>query len=189
MSGLDSAARALVVAALLAAMSVFMHATLLILIALVLGGAMVVLGSLYLYRPGAMMGLVIVAMCAASSIDLDSILEVGKLLTAILGLLLPLFLLALRALKVEDEDSRILPISGRPALQALAFGLACVLSAPIVAGLTSVAVPATATQLSGVAETAMLLLAAAGGSMLLTRQARAKRTVGQATEATEEGAA
>jgi hypothetical protein len=182
MSRLDDAAKLLVIATLLTAMSVFTKATPLTLIALFLGGAMVALGSLYSYRPGAVLGVVIVATGVASSIHLDSVLDVSAVLTAFLGLLLPLFLLALHALGSEQWGGRILPVRGRPAIIALLFCVVCVMSAPMAIGLMSTALPTMTLRLSGTAETAIMLLAATIGSILLTRRTSARRTIGQPAE-------
>ncbi|MBN1677281.1 MAG: hypothetical protein JW880_01955 [Candidatus Thermoplasmatota archaeon] len=171
--------------ALLTAISVFAEATPLTLITFVLGGTMILIGLFYSYRPGAIMGVVAVAIGAASSIQLDSVLEVGTVLTAILGLLLPVFLLALQALGAEDEDVRVTSIKGRPTLHALLFGLACVVAAPVFVGLTSLILPTMTMRLGGTAETAILLIAAAAGSILLTRRTSARKTIGPRPETPE----
>lgn len=186
MSRLHTAAKILVVAILLTAISVFTRATPLTLIALVLGGVLVVLGSLYSYKPGAMMGVIIVAMGAASSIQLDSLLEISTVLTAILGLLVPLFLLALYTLGTALGDLRFLSARGRSAFSALLFCFACVLSVPVVIGLMSVVTPTIATQLSVTAETATMLLATAAGGIYMTRRTHTKTTIGQIAEPTED---
>lgn len=186
MNRLDAAAKVLVVVMLLAAMSVFMEATILTLIALVLGGAMVVLGSIYSYRPGTVTGVVAVAAGAAASVNLETLLEVRTVLTALLGLMLPLFLLALYTLGT-GEDARTAPVKRRPALVALMFCLGCLLSAPLVVGLLSLVLPTMTTRLSGTAETAIVLLVAAVGSVLLTRHTSAKKTVGGTAETSGKG--
>jgi hypothetical protein len=174
--------KVLVVATMLTAMSVFTRATPLTLIALVLGGVLVVLGSLYSYKPGATTGVVIVAIGAASSIQLDSLLEVSTMLTAILGLLVPLFLLALHALGGEQGDVRAMSNRSRPAITALSFCLGCVLFTPLAIGLMGLILPTMTIRLSGTAETAIVLLVLAVGSILLTRRTSARKTIGIAPE-------
>jgi hypothetical protein len=174
--------KVLVVATMLTAMSVFTRATPLTLIALVLGGVLVVLGSLYSYKPGATTGVVIVAIGAASSIQLDSLLEVSTMLTAILGLLIPLFLLALHALGTEQGDVRTMSIKIKPAIAALSFCFACILITPLAIGLMGLILPTMTVRLSGTAETAIVLLALAVGSMLLTRRTSEKKTIGTELE-------
>jgi len=185
-SKLDTGAKILVVATLLAAISVFMRATPFTLIALVLGGALIVLGSLYSYRPGAMIGLIIVAMNAASSIQLDSLLEVSTVLTAILGLLVPLFLLALYTLGTEQGNLLPISVRGKPVVSMLLFCFACILSAPVVIGLMSLIIPTITTQLSVTAETATLLLTTSVGCIYMTRRTHAKTTIGQVVEPAED---
>lgn len=183
MSRIDDAARLLVVATLLTAMSVFTEATPLTLLALFLGGAMVTLSSLYAYRPGAVIGVVIVATGVASSIHLESVLEVRAVLTAFLGLLLPLFLLALHALSSEQGGGRGIPAFGRPAITALLFGVGCVMSAPVAVGFMSLVLPTMAVRLGGTAETAIMLLVATAGGIALTRRTSARKTIGSSEEA------
>jgi hypothetical protein len=178
MNRLDTAAKIVMIATLLTAISVFARATPLTLIALVLGGILIVLGSLYSYRPGAMIGLTIVAMNAASSIQLDSLLEISTMLTAILGLLIPLFLLALHALGTEQVDIRTMSVKSRPAIMALSFCLACILITPLTIGMMGLILPAMTVRLSGTAETAIVLLILAIGSILLTRRTSARKTIG-----------
>lgn len=182
MSRLDTAAKILVVATLLVAISVFTRATPLTLVALVLGGVLIVLGSLYLYRSGAMMGVMIVAMGAASSIELDSLVEISTVLTAILGLVVPLFLLALHALGAGQGDIRAMSVRSRPAITALSFCLACVLITPLTVGLMGLVVPTATIRLSVTAETAIVLLVLAAGSILLTWRTSEKRIIGTAPE-------
>lgn len=186
MNRLGTAAKILVVATLLTAMSVFTEATSLTLLALVLGGVMVVFGSLYAYRAGALMGVVVVAVGAASSIQLDSVLDVSSVLTAALGLLIPVFLLTLHALGTERGDVRAMAIRARPAVLALLFGLACLMSAPVVSGLMGLVLPTMTVPLSGMAEMAIILVVAAAGTALLTMRTSARKTIGSTHPTAEE---
>lgn len=186
MNRLDTAAKILVVATLLTAMSVFTEATPLTLVALVLGGVMVALGSLYAYRPGALIGVVVVAVGAAASIELDSILDVSSVLTAVLGLLIPLFLLTLHALGTEQGDVRVMAMRARPAVLALLFGIVCLMSAPLISGLIGLALPTMTVRFSGTAETAIILIVAAAGTILLTMRTSTRKTIGPASPAAEE---
>jgi len=179
---LDDAAKILLVAVMVIEMSVFAEATVLTLISLALGGIMIALGSLYAYRPGAIVGVIVVAIGAASSIQLDTVLEASAVLTAVLGLLLPLFVLALHALGAELGDLRVLPARSRHAAFALLFGVICVISAPLLTGMMSVILPTMAMRLGITAETAILLLVAAAGSVILTRRTSARRTIEPAQE-------
>ncbi len=188
MSRIDTAAGMLIVAILLTEISVFTEATPLTLIALFLGGVMIVLGSLYSYRQGAFLGVLIVATGAASSINLESVLEVGPLLTAILGLLLPTFLLALHALRTEQGGIGLMGVRGKAAMTVLLFGVLCVFSAPLIAGLAGTALPTLTIRLSAIAEIAIMLIVTTAGGILLTRRTSARRTIALASESAEEGA-
>jgi len=181
-TALEDYAKVLVVAAIVTEMSVFMEATVLTLMALALGAIMIALGSLYAYRPGAMIGLMAVAIGAAASIELDSVLEVSTVLTALLGLFLPLFVLAIHALGIEQSSLRTMSSRLRPTAFALLFGAACVLSAPIVIGLMGFALPTVSMRVSVTAEIAVILLVAVAGSLALTWQRAARRTIEPAKE-------
>jgi len=172
-TALEDYAKVLVVAAIVTEMSVFMEATVLTLMALALGAIMIALGSLYAYRPGAMIGLMAVAIGAAASIELDSVLEVSTVLTALLGLFLPLFVLAIHALGIEQSSLRTMSSRLRPTAFALLFGAV---------GLMGFALPTVSMRVSVTAEIAVILLVAVAGSLALTWQRAARRTIEPAKE-------
>lgn len=182
MSRLDTASGILVVAILLVDMSVFTEATPLTLIALFLGGLMIVLGTLYSYREGAFLGVLVVATAATASIKLDSVLEVGAALTAILGVLLPTFLLSVHALRTEPGSAGLTSIKGRPVVLVMIFGILCVFAAPLVFGSVSMILPTMTIRLGAIAEIAATLLVATAGAVVLTMRTSTRKRIGAAEE-------
>lgn len=169
--------KAFVVAVLITDISVFSEVTMITMLSLVLGGIMILLGIFYAYRPSAFLGTLVVAIGGASSMQLASVLDVGAVLTAFIGLLLPVLLLTLHALGVESEEIGNMSMKARPALFALMFGGLCILSAPLVSASISIFMPTMAMRLSTISEVAIMLLATVAGTLYLTRRRPTKRII------------
>ncbi len=169
--------KAVVVSVLIADISVFSEATMITLLALVLGGIMILLGIFYAYRPSALLGTLVIAIGGASSMELTSVLDVGSALTVFVGLLLPVLLLSLHALGVESEEMTKMAVATRPALLAITFGAACILSAPLASAAISIIMPTMAMRLSTTSEIAIMLLFTVVGTLYLTRRAPTKRII------------
>ena len=180
--------KAIVVAVLIADISVFSEVTLITLIALVLGGIMILLGIFYAYRPSAFLGTLVVAAGGASSMQLTSVLDVGEILTAFIGLLLPVLLLTLHSLGVESEEIGKMAMRSKPALFAILFGAVCILSAPLVSAGISIFMPTMSMRLSTMSEIAIMLLFTVVGTLYLTRRTPTKRIIeaGSASQGGEE---
>jgi hypothetical protein len=180
--------KAIVVAILIADISVFSEVTMITLLTLVLGGIMILLGIFFLYRPSALLGTLVVAVGGASSMQFTSILDVGTVLTAFIGLLLPVLLLSLHALGVESEEIGKMAMKSRPALTAVLFGAICILSAPLVSAGISIFMPTMSMRLSTMSEIAIMLLVTVAGVLYLTRHSPTRRTIegGSAIQSGEE---
>lgn len=182
--------KAIVVAVLIADISVFSVVTVMTLLTLILGGIMILLGIFYAYRWSAFLGTLVVAAGGASSMQLTSVLDVGAVLTAFIGLLLPVLLLTLHALGVESEEIGKMAMKTRPALFAILFGAVCILSAPLLSAGISIFMPTMAMRLSTTSEIAIMLLITAAGTLYLTRRAPTRRIIeaGSASQGEEEPA-
>jgi len=179
--------KAIVVAVLIADISVFSEVTILTLLAFILGGIMILLGILYAYQPSAFLGTLVVAVGGASSMQLTSVLDVGAFLTAFIGLLLPVLLLALHSLGVESEEIGKMAMRTKPALFAILFGGVCILSAPLVSAGISIFIPTMSMRLSTMSEIAVMLLVTVVGTLYLTRRTSTNRII-EASQGEEEPA-
>ena len=137
------------------------------LIILALGAGMMALAFFSYYRPGAVLGLLLVAISAAASMEVDTLVEASMITTAVVGLMLPLTLLALFALSSEVEERSIMR-RRRPMLVAGAYAAACVSSVPVFVASVGLVLPSVTAKLSVLAETAIVLLVVSVGATLLT---------------------
>ena len=133
----------------------------------ILGAGIMALAFFSYYRPGAVLGLVLVVTSVAFSMDIETLVEASMLTTSILGLMLPVTLLTLFALSSEIE-SRPLYRPKRPMLVAGAFALLCVLSVPLTTVLVGIVMPNVTAKFSVLTETAIVLLFVSVGVTLLT---------------------
>ena len=152
---------------------VFSQHSILVILAQVIGAALILLGMLYDYRPSSLTGLLIVATASAAAIALPSLLEVGQIFTAIVSLAVPTFVLTWLALSAEEGESTDVLLLKRPATTALVFAVVCLFSAPIVVLVMSLLAPTISTRITPTTEIAIILIATTVGTIVLTRRAPA----------------
>jgi hypothetical protein len=154
-------------------LAVFSQHSILVILAQAIGAALILLGMFYDYRPSSLTGLLIVATASAAAIELPSLLEVGQILTAILSLAVPAFVLTWLALSAEEGESTDVLLLKRPATTALVFALVCLFSVPIVVLVMSLLAPTMSTRITPTTEMAIILIATTMGTIVLTRRASA----------------
>jgi len=151
-------------------LAVFSQHSILVILAQVIGAALILLGIFYDYRPSSLAGLLIVATASAAAIELPSLLEVGLIITAIVSLAIPTFVLTWLALSAEEGESTSVLLLKKPATTALIFALVCLLSAPIVVLGMSLLAPTISTRITPTTEMAIILVATIVGTLVLTRR-------------------
>ena len=155
-------------------MLVFARATGITLIAMGIGTATVFLGSLYSYRVASGIGVLTICGAAANAIEITTLTDIGGLMTAALGIVVPVVVLALVSLSAEKEDIRIMVVRRGPVLRVLAYVLGCLFAVPVAAVLISVAAPGVSMRLPTMAESAILLVVTIAAGVVLTwREPRA----------------
>ena len=141
------------------------------LIILFIGAVTMALAFFSYYRPGAVLGLLLVGISAAASLEVDTLVEASMITTAVVGLMLPITLLTLFALSSEVEERSVIR-RRRPMLVAGAYAGVCVMSVPVFVASVGLVLPSVTAKLSVLSETAILLLFISLGATLLTlRQA------------------
>ena len=163
---------------------VFSQHSILVILAQAIGAALILLGIVYNYRPSSLTGLLIVATASAAAIELPSLLGVGQLLTAIVSLAIPTFVLTWLALSAEEGASTNVLLLKRPATTALVFALVSLSSAPIMVLIMSLLTPTMSTRITPTAEIAITLVATIVGTIVLTRRASAAAGLQVAREGT-----
>ena len=154
-------------------LAVFSQHSVLVILAQAIGAALILLGMFYDYRPSSLTGLLIIATASAAAIELPSLLEVSQILTAIVSLAIPTFVLTWLALSAEEGESTDVVLLKKPATAALVFALVCLFSAPIVVLIMSLLAPTVSTRITPTTEIAIILIATTVGTIVLTRRASA----------------
>lgn len=177
MSASSDTYKVIAVALLIVVISVFSEITIITVLALILGGIMMLLGILNAHRPSAFLGTLVVAVGGTSSMRFTSLLDVGGILTAVAGLLLPVLLLSLHALGVESEDIKAMILRKRPAMLAILFGVLCVLSAPLATFGMSIFLPTVAMRIGTIGEISIMLVFTVAGVLFLTRHIPVRQNI------------
>jgi len=145
------------------------------------GIALAMLGLAYAYRQPGAIGMLMVSATAAASIEITSLQEVRELLTAVIGLLIPVSMLAWVSLTAE-EDRIERHFRGRPLALTSVYGVLCVLSVPTTILVLSFFVTGVSMRITTMAEAAIVLLVAVAGGLLLTFERSAPAAVVAAAE-------
>ncbi|MCU0853048.1 MAG: hypothetical protein MUC90_07360 [Thermoplasmata archaeon] len=161
--------RELIIVISVAVISVFSNITLLTMTALALGTIAITLGISYSYRPASIVGLLTIYMAAASAMEIPTLMETSMVITAILGMLIPVVLLGLLALSFEDEENDSIVVPKRPLAISLFYGAVCVMAAPLVSLAISLVAPTFALNVNIVSQMALVFIAAVLGGMYLAR--------------------
>lgn len=137
------------------------------LLGMIVAAALIFLGIVSYSRPASVIGLLIVCGSAAASLNQQSLTVVGNILNTVIGLLVPIYVLAWIALTSEGEPGPI-GIMRKPAVLTAIYAVACLLSVGLVAVVLGVLTPAVSIGMPALMEIAIVLLAATLGIILLT---------------------
>jgi hypothetical protein len=164
---------------------IFSQHSLLIIVAQAMSTVLILLGLQFSYRPSSLLGLLLTATASASAIAIPSLLEVGEILTAILSMAIPMFVLTWLALSAEEGESTDVILLKRPAIVALAFAIICLFSAPIVILVMSMIVPTISMRASPLTEISIILIITIAGAIALTRRVPETATIPETLEQTQ----
>lgn len=149
---------------------VFSRLTIFPLLGIIIGIVAMFLGLAYSYRPASVVGMLVVAVSASASISIPSLLTIGDLLTAIVGLLLPLLMLIWIALSAEEGDNQQVAVIRKAAYISVGYSLVCLWSAPIAVLVISVFAPTIAMSISTLGEIAIIMVATIASGLLVLRR-------------------
>ena len=169
MTALPRWARIAIVVLADADLLVFARATPLTLMVLGVGTILIFLGLIYEYKPASFLGLLISSAGAAASIEITTLTEISTVLTAIVGLLVPVSLLIWLTLSVEEGEGGA-SITKKPVLIAASYSLLCVWSVPVTTLVLGLFVPTLSMSISAMTEAAIMLMAVIVGAVILTRK-------------------
>ncbi len=137
------------------------------LVGMLVGAALAMLGLVTYSRPTSVVGMMVVSGSAAASLEGLSLTVVGDVMNMLIGLFIPIYLIAWASFSAEVEP-RQLAFRARPAAAMLTFVIACLLSVPIAALFLGLLTPAASTGMSTLMEIAIVLLVATLGIVLFT---------------------
>ncbi len=148
----------------------FSRLTIMPLVAIVIGVFTMFLGLEFSYRPASVVGMLVVAITVSASIAISSLITIGAILTAMLGLLLPLVMLIWIALSAEEGDTQSVAVVRRAAVLSVGYALVCIWSAPLTILVVSLFTPTIAMSASTLAEIAIILVATIAGAIIALRR-------------------
>lgn len=176
MSQFTKTAKSILAVIAVADMSAFSDLTSLTLVSIILGSAVIILGLQFSIKFASIVGLLIVGVAAASSMNMVTVLEVAPLIGAITGLLIPMMLLLGICLTADDETDQAAEVGRKQLAIAIAFAGMVLASAPIVSLVLSFALPTVTMRFTAVTEIAIMMVFLIGGGIILTRESREKKT-------------
>ncbi len=149
---------------------VFSRLTILSLAAIAIGVFTMFLGLEFSYRPASVIGLLAVAVTASASITILSLDTIGAVLTAMIGLLLPLLVLIWIALSAEEGDKQEVAVVRKSAALSVLFAIICLWSAPLAILAISFFAPTVAMSASTLTEISIVIVVTIGGALLVLRR-------------------
>ncbi len=159
-------------AASMALILIFSSMNLYTLFLTMLGGGVMLFAFFSYYRVGAVFGLLLVAISAGASSEVNTLTEAAPLLTSMVGIVIPIIALALFALSSEFEGDRRFR-QKKPMLVAGTYVTACLASVPISIAVFGLMVPSLTSRIPGLLEMAFVLLVVSiGATILAVREAK-----------------
>lgn len=153
--------------AILATLSLGQMSALAIL-AISVGALLLVVGLWVSYRPASVFGFMTLAIGSGIAVDLNSLNEFSTLMSALVGILAPVYIAGLVALSSEIEGPVEVSVRNRPTLIIIAYTVICAFSVPIASVLVGLTAPNMSTHITMITEAAILLLVIAIAVILLT---------------------
>ena len=139
-----------------------------ILILLIVGSILAFISLFTKYRIASLGGLVLLGAGIATSIEVETLLEVRMILTAVFGIFLPLFLIGMVTLSTSGEKEAIKLKGRRHQYLLIAFVVVSLLSIPMAAIILQILFPTVSLQLSTLIEIAIVMTVATVGIVILT---------------------
>lgn len=165
---------------------IFANATPAVVIAVAVGAMMMFMGMGLHYRPAAVTGMFIATLGAASAIDLTTLTLLGNLVTAMIGLLLPIAIITWIVLSSEESEDLPVDIATRQTLTAAAFGLGCLWSVPLVVMIIGLVHTGASLSITTTSEISIILITMTAAGVGLTFGAGGKRPIQTSTTGASE---
>ncbi len=154
-------------------LALFSTITILTVLAYVIGALGIALGSRYSYRNASVLGLLITGTAAAASMNFTTVLDMGPLLAAISGLMIPMFVLAWAALAPSGDMIPSTPHARRGITLSVVFAGVVIASEPVATFFLSLLLPSLTTRFTTVSEVAIMLVVLTASGIFLTRARKA----------------
>ena len=149
---------------------IFSRITILPLVAMMVGVALSGIGIESSYRPASLFGLLIITTTAATSIEIPSLLDIGDIMIAFIGILLPSLAMIWLALSIEEGETLEVLFMKGPTAISLGYALVCVWSAPLVILVLSFFLPTVSTRVTILSEISIILVTAIAGAVFILRK-------------------
>jgi hypothetical protein len=124
---------------------------------LAFGASIMLMAFAIYYRPAALFGMLLVAISATMSMEVDTLIETAPLMAASVGLVVPMTMLTLFALSCESHGE-VGYVQRRPTLVGASYIVGCLLSVPAVIAATALFFPHMSLRFYGMTEISILLM-------------------------------
>ena len=146
-------------------------------LAISVGTLLLAVGLWISYRPASVFGFMTLAIGSGLAIEFESVTEFSALMSASIGILVPVSIAGWVALSSEIEESIEIRIRNRATLLTIAYTAVCVFSVPIAALIIGLTVPNLSTHMTIITEAAIMLLAISTWVIVLTSRAPTKESM------------
>lgn len=147
-------------------------------LAISVGALLLVVGLWVSYRPASVFGFMTLAIGSGIAVDFSSLNESTTLLSAIVGILIPVYITGWVALCSEIEGSVEVNMRSRSTLITVAYTVVCAFSVPIASLVIGLTAPNISAHITMITQAAIMLLVIAVAVVLLTSRAPRTRVEG-----------
>ncbi|OGS43207.1 MAG: hypothetical protein A3K76_05670 [Euryarchaeota archaeon RBG_13_57_23] len=145
-------------------------------LAISVGALLLVVGLWISYRPASVFGFMTLAIGSGIAVNFSSLTEFSTLMSAFLGILVPVYIAGWVALSSEIEGPIEISVRNRSTLITIVYTVICGFSVPIALSLIGLMAPNMSTHVSMITEAAIMLLVIAIAVILLTGRTPRART-------------
>ncbi len=140
-------------------------------LAISVGTLLLAVGLWISYRPASVFGFMTLAIGSGLAVDFDSVTDSSALMSAALGILVPVYITGWVALSSEIDEPIEISVRHRATLLTTAYTIVCVFSVPIGALILGLTAPNLSAHMTIITEAAIMLLAISIWVVVLTSRA------------------
>ena len=147
-------------------------------LAISVGALLLVVGLWISYRPASVFGFMTLAIGSGIAVDFSTLSEFSTLISAVIGILIPVYIVGWVALSSEIEGPVEINFRNRSTLITIVYTVICAFSVPIASLVVGLTAPNMSTHITMITEAAIMLLVIAIALVVLTSRTPKTRAEG-----------